>query len=164
MERLHFHLITQNFISPVVKQGNVKKRAVLLCTQKEQVINGVILKNIAILPDSLVAAHPSISKDGLTLYFVSDMPGGFGKKDIWKVTRLRPGDAWSKPVNLGPDINTSGDELFPYIREDGTLYFSSDGLIGMGGLDIFKAKPQPDGSWMVQNMKPRSTALPTILA
>jgi peptidoglycan-associated lipoprotein len=111
-------------------------------------------KNLQILPDSLVAAHPSISKDGLTLYFVSDMAGGFGKKDIWKVTRLRPGDAWSKPVNLGPDINTAGDELFPYIREDGTLYFSSDGHIGMGGLDIFKAKPQPDGSWVVLNMKP----------
>ena len=111
-------------------------------------------KNIQLLPDSLVAAHPSISKDGLTLYFVTDIPGGYGKKDIWKVTRLREGDTWSKPVNLGPDINTSGDELFPYIREDGTLYFSSDGLIGMGGLDIFKAKPQPDGSWIVQNMKP----------
>ena len=110
-------------------------------------------KNIGILPDSLVAAHPSISHDGLTLYFVSDIAGGFGKKDIWKVTRARGGDAWSKPVNLGPDINTPGDELFPYVREDGTLYFSSDGLIGMGGLDIFKAKPQPDGSWIVQNMK-----------
>jgi peptidoglycan-associated lipoprotein len=111
-------------------------------------------KNTGILPDSLIAAHPSISKDGLTLYFVSDLAGGFGKKDIWKVTRLRAGDPWSKPVNLGPDINTTGDELFPYIREDGTLYFSSDGLIGMGGLDIFKASPQPDGTWVVQNMKP----------
>jgi peptidoglycan-associated lipoprotein len=55
-----------------------------------------IPKNIGILPDSLVAAHPSISKDGLTLYFVSDLAGGFGKKDIWKSTRLRPGDTWSK--------------------------------------------------------------------
>jgi len=110
-------------------------------------------KNIGILPDSLVAAHPSISPDGSTLYFVSDIEGGFGKKDIWKVTGAGSG-AWSKPVNLGPDINTSGDELFPYEREDGTLYFASDGQIGMGGLDIFKAKPQPDGSWTVQNMKP----------
>jgi len=110
-------------------------------------------KNVGILPDSVVAAHPSISQDGSTLYFVSDIAGGFGKKDIWKVTRSG-GGAWSKPVNLGPDINTPGDEVFPYEREDGTLYFSSDGLIGMGGLDIFKAKPQPDGSWIVQNMKP----------
>jgi peptidoglycan-associated lipoprotein len=111
-------------------------------------------KNIGILSDSLVAAHPAISSDGLTLYFVSDIAGGYGKKDIWKASREKSGGAWSKPVNLGPDINTPGDELFPYVREDGTLYFSSDGLIGMGGLDIFKAKPQPDGSWIVQNMKP----------
>jgi peptidoglycan-associated lipoprotein len=110
-------------------------------------------KNTGILPDSVVAAHPALSPDGLTLYFVSDIADGFGKKDIWKVTRAKGGGAWSKPVNPGPDINTSGDELFPYVREDGTLYFSSDGLIGMGGLDIFKAKPQPDGSWVVQNMK-----------
>jgi peptidoglycan-associated lipoprotein len=110
-------------------------------------------KNIGILTDSVVAAHPSISSDGLTLYFVSDIGEGFGKKDIYRVKRNQPGDAWSKPENLGPDINTGGDELFPFIRNDGTLYFSSDGHIGMGGLDIFKALPQPDGSWLVQNMK-----------
>ena len=111
-------------------------------------------KNTGILPDSVVAAHPALSPDGLTLYFVSDIPGGFGKKDIWKSTRSRAGEDWSKPVNLGPDINTPGDELFPYCREGGTLYFSSDGLIGMGGLDIFSAVSQPDGSWLVKNIKP----------
>jgi peptidoglycan-associated lipoprotein len=111
-------------------------------------------KNIGLLPDSVVAAHPALSHDGLTLYFVSDIPGGFGKKDIWKSTRSGEGEQWSKPVNPGPDINTPGDELFPYVRQDGTLYFSSDGLIGMGGLDIFSAKQQPDGSWVVKNMKP----------
>jgi peptidoglycan-associated lipoprotein len=110
-------------------------------------------KNTGILPDSVVAAHPSISPDGTELYFVSDISGGSGKKDIWKVTRTG-GGAWSKPVNLGPDINTPGDELFPYIRVDGTLYFASDGQIGMGGLDIFRARPQPDGSWTIQNLKP----------
>jgi peptidoglycan-associated lipoprotein len=108
-------------------------------------------ENIGILPDTVVAAHPAISPDGSTLYFVSDIAGGYGKKDIWYVTRN--GDGWSSPLNLGPDINTPEDELFPYIREDGTLYFSSDGHIGMGGLDIFKASPQPDGSWVVENMK-----------
>jgi len=110
-------------------------------------------KNIGILPDSLVAAHPALTNDGTTLYFVSEKPGGFGGKDIWKAIRGAGGDAWSDPVNAGPDINTSGNELFPNIRKDGTLYFSSDGLIGMGGLDIFKAVPQPDGSWVVTNMK-----------
>ena len=110
-------------------------------------------ENSGILADSLLAAHPALSPDGSTLYFVSDIPGGSGKKDIWMTTKSGGGE-WSKPVNLGPDINTPGDELFPYVRSDGTLYFASDGLIGMGGLDIFKAVSQPDGSWIVQNMKP----------
>ncbi len=134
--------------------GKREKKGCVIMTSTRNGDKWSTPKNIGILPDSLVAAHPSISKDELTLYFVSNIEGGFGKKDIWKVTRVRPGDAWSKPVNLGPDINTPGDELFPYIREDGTLYFSSDGLIGLGGLDIFKATPQPDGSWAVVNMKP----------
>jgi peptidoglycan-associated lipoprotein len=110
-------------------------------------------KNIGILPDSVVAAHPALSSDGLTLYFVSDISGGSGGKDIWKATRSTAGGTWSKPQNLGPDINTNGNELFPFLRNDGNLYFSSDGLIGMGGLDIFKAVPQPDCSWVVTNMK-----------
>lgn len=110
-------------------------------------------KNINILPDTIVAAHPALSPDGQTLYFVSDMAGGFGGKDIWITNKGADGSTWSKPKNAGPDINTSGNELFPYLRSDGTLYFSSDGLIGMGGLDIFRAVTQPDGSWVVQNMK-----------
>lgn len=111
-------------------------------------------KSIGILPDSLVVAHPAISPDGNTLYFVSDMPGGQGGKDIWITTKNNSGDGWSQPVNLGPDINTRGDELFPSVRSNGDLYFSSDGQIGMGGLDIFKAVSQADGSWLVQNLKP----------
>jgi peptidoglycan-associated lipoprotein len=110
-------------------------------------------KNLEIMPDSIVAAHPAITPDGLTLYFVSDVKGGFGGKDIWFVTREKSNAKWSKPLNAGPDINTSGDELFPYVRKDGSLYFASDGHIGMGGLDIFRAKSQPDGSWLIQNMK-----------
>jgi peptidoglycan-associated lipoprotein len=110
-------------------------------------------KDIGILSDSVVAAHPAISPDGLTLFFVSDIKGGYGGKDIWFVSRDRLSNPWSKPKNAGPDINTSGDELFPFVRSNGTLYFSSDGHIGMGGLDIFKATSQPDGSWVVVNMK-----------
>lgn len=110
-------------------------------------------KDLGIMGDSLVSAHPALSPDGLTLYFVSDIPGSIGGKDIWFVTRLNASSPWSKPQNAGPDINTRGDELFPFVRNDGVLYFSSDGLLGMGGLDIFKAVSQPDGSWLVQNMK-----------
>ena len=110
-------------------------------------------RKIEVVADSLVAAHPSITADGLTLYFVSDMPGGTGGKDIYRSTRTSVSGDWSRPENLGTDINTRGNELFPYIREDGTLYFASDGLIGMGGLDIFKATPQPGDRWLVQNLK-----------
>ncbi len=106
-----------------------------------------------ILADSLVAAHPAISPDGQTLYFVSDIPGGMGGKDIYRVTRTSPGSPWSRPENLGADINTRGDELFPFMRENGWLYFASDGHIGMGGLDIFRAVPQGGDGWMVENMR-----------
>jgi len=109
---------------------------------------------VELLADSLVAAHPSISHDGQTLYFVSDMPGGRGGKDIYRTTRTSPGSAWSRPENLGSDINTRGNELFPFIRENGALYFASDGQIGMGGLDIYKATPQGGESWLVENMRP----------
>ncbi len=103
-------------------------------------------------PDTLVAAHPAISPDELTLYFVSDMPGGVGGKDIWKVTRANPNGSWGEPVNLGPAINTAGDEVFPYVHPDGTLYFASNGHPGMGGLDIFKATQTIEGGWNVENM------------
>ncbi len=108
---------------------------------------------IVLAPDSMVAAHPAISPDNLTLYFVSDMPGGFGGKDIWKVTRESETTGWGRPENLGPRINTLGDEVFPYVHPDGTLYFSSDRHPGMGGLDIFRATRGDDGQWIVENMR-----------
>lgn len=96
--------------------------------------------------DEYSCAHASLSADGNTLYFTSDMPGGFGGKDIWMCKKN--GSGWDKPVNLGLDINTSGDEMFPYIRKDGVLFFSSNGLPGFGGLDILSAK-QKDGRWLL---------------
>lgn len=110
-------------------------------------------KKIEILADSIVVAHPAISPDGLELYFVSDLANGFGGKDIYVVRRETENSEWASPQSLGPDINTRGDELFPFVRRDGSLYFASDGHVGMGGLDIYKAEPQPDGSWIVDNMK-----------
>ncbi|MDD2549237.1 MAG: OmpA family protein [Bacteroidales bacterium] len=107
---------------------------------------------VPISEDSMVVAHPSISDDELTLYFVSNMPGGMGGNDIWKVTRNSASDSWGEPINLGSKINTKGNEMFPYIHSDGTLYFSSDGHPGMGGLDIFRATPNDNG-WEVENMR-----------
>jgi peptidoglycan-associated lipoprotein len=109
-------------------------------------------EKVALGPDSLVFAHPALSADGKTLYFVSNIPGGYGGKDIWKVTRTS-GNAWGVPENLGADINTPGDEMFPTVRSDGRLYFSSDGLVGYGGLDIFEAVFVGDTvGWDVKNL------------
>ncbi len=100
--------------------------------------------------DSLIAAHPSLSEDGNKLYFVSDRPGGFGGKDIWVATRN--GNDFGRPENLGPEINTPGNEIFPCIHPDGTLYFSSDYHTGLGGFDIFKAEKTEKKGWLVENM------------
>lgn len=85
--------------------------------------------------------HPVLSPDGKTLYFTSDRPGGKGQADIYKVT-INTDGSFGNPQNLGDNINTEGREVFPFIAADGTLYFSSDGHLGMGGLDVFAAKPQ----------------------
>lgn len=103
--------------------------------------------------DAYSVAHPCLSSDSNYLYFTSDMPGGQGGKDIWYCKKN--GDGWDKPVNLGVDVNTSGDEMFPYMRKDGTLFFSSNGLAGFGGLDIFSAK-EKEGKWLVSRVESMS--------
>ena len=81
--------------------------------------------------------HPALSEDGKTMYFTSDMPGGFGGTDIYKTKKDEKGE-WGKPENLGDKINTEGDEMFPFYNADkGILFFSSNGRYGLGGLDIF---------------------------
>ncbi len=110
-------------------------------------------KSLGITSDSIVAAHPAITEDELTLYFVSDMEGTAGDMDIWKMTRTSKSEEWENLENLGPQINTEAKEVYPYVHPDGTLYFASNGHIGMGGLDIFKATPKEDGNWEVENMR-----------
>ncbi|MDX9750792.1 MAG: OmpA family protein, partial [Flavobacteriales bacterium] len=88
---------------------------------------------------------PALSADGGRLYFVSDMPGGYGGTDIYVVGRQ--GEGWGEPENLGPMINTEQNESFPFIAADGTLYFSSNGHPGMGGLDIYAAMPARTGGF-----------------
>ena len=104
-----------------------------------------------LVPDSLSVGHPSISADGTILYFVSDMPGGYGGNDIWMAKKS--GSGWTEPQNLGRPINTPDNELFPFIKSNGDLYFASDRKEGMGGLDIYRAKREETGVWQVENMK-----------
>ena len=87
--------------------------------------------------------HPTLSSDGNTMYFVSDMPGGLGGSDIYKTERVN--GAWNKPVNLGPTVNTPYNELFPVIWKDTLLYFSSEGHYNFGGLDIFETVKTSSG-------------------
>ncbi|MCI5055136.1 MAG: carboxypeptidase-like regulatory domain-containing protein, partial [Flavobacteriales bacterium] len=96
-------------------------------------------------------AHPALSADGKTMIFVTDQPGGFGQKDLY-ITRFENGN-WSTPENLGNTLNSSGNEMFPYFRNDSTIYFSSDGFTGFGGLDLFKSTLK-NGKWSTpENLK-----------
>ncbi len=141
---------------------NISKRRTMGCEIYQAKRDGdrwTDIKALQLASDSVVIAHPAISGDELVLYFVSDMEGstitpeGTRSKDIWMITRPDKDAEWGNPVNLGSPVNTSGDELFPYIHPDGTLYFSSDGHVGMGGMDIFKAEKNDNGQWSVENMK-----------
>lgn len=105
-------------------------------------------------PDSNVVGHPSMGLDDEYMFFASDMPGGKGGKDIWFVKYDSRQRSWGEPVNV-EGVNTDGDEMYPFIREDGNLYFASNGHPGMGGLDIFKSTRQgKSDSWSeVENMQ-----------
>ncbi|MCQ2275996.1 MAG: OmpA family protein [Bacteroidales bacterium] len=92
-------------------------------------------------------SQPSMASDGKTIYFVSSRPGGFGGMDIWKTTMTAEG-AFTAPENLGSTINTPGDDAAPFIHSDGkTLYFASNGRVGMGGYDLYYSTLQDDGTW-----------------
>jgi hypothetical protein len=100
--------------------------------------------------DEYSVSHPALSTDGKTLYFVSDMPGGLGGKDLYKCILNNSG--WSQPRNLGKTINTSTDETSPFIHNSNTLYFASNGHGGFGGYDVFKAVSSNDEFKEVQNL------------
>ncbi|WP_234733143.1 tetratricopeptide repeat protein [Tellurirhabdus bombi] len=100
--------------------------------------NWELERELSFNSDDYSCGHPTLSADDKMMIFASDMPGGFGGVDLY-VTRYEKG-RWSKPVNLGEKINTKGNEMFPFLDESGNLYFSSDGLPGLGELDIFYAQ------------------------
>lgn len=89
--------------------------------------------------DSISVGHPCVSEDGKFLIFASDMSGGYGGRDLWYTSYDKKSDSWAMPKNMGPEINTAGNELFPSFALNGDLLYSSDGFAGLGGLDIFRA-------------------------
>jgi len=92
--------------------------------------------------------HPTLSEDESILIFSSEMSGGYGGKDLWIVQKEKRNN-WSTPINLGPSVNTKGDEMFPFLHTDGTIYFASTGHIGMGGFDIYKTSQDENGAYIL---------------
>lgn len=126
-------------------------RYATICTSARSDASWGKATTVEITKDTLSSyAHPAISPDGEWLYFTSDMPGGMGGLDIWRVRLTSNGLGGVE--NLGEPINTEGDEMFPTFRPNGDLYFSSDGHPGMGGLDIYIAKPDTiGGGWIIEH-------------
>ena len=97
--------------------------------------------------DTLSCGHPAMDSEMKIMIFAADFPGGYGMHDLW-ISEYDPREeSWMTPVNLGPEINSIGDEMFPYLSDNGDLYFSSDSYEGFGGLDMFKAKKVGDNKW-----------------
>lgn len=135
-----------NYLNSTSKTAKDKKTVVLkLFTMPFPRKKGQKVLELPINSSEFSNAHPAFSADGNTLYFSSDRPGGFGGTDLYVITRDASGK-WSEPRNLGSEINTRFDEKFPFVAHDGTLYYSSNALSGLGGLDVYKTKYQ-DGRW-----------------
>ncbi len=120
-----------------LERGIEHERVNRLKIYKAEIVNRkwTTVKVLSFNNDEYSCGHPTLTPDGNTLYFVSDMPGGIGGTDIY-ICKLKNGE-FGDPKNLGKTINTEGNEMFPFIHPDGTLYFSSDGYPGLGGLDIY---------------------------
>lgn len=125
-------IFTRN--SPNKSQDGVTKMSLYLSTREDTSWSSP--KPFPFNNKEYSIAHPAFSADGKTLYFASDMPGGFGGMDLYKCSF--DGKRWSRPVNLGTHVNTEGNEVFPFVDSHEVLYFSSNGHPGLGGLDLFK--------------------------
>jgi outer membrane protein OmpA-like peptidoglycan-associated protein/tetratricopeptide (TPR) repeat protein len=130
------------------KKGKDANKVTLLKLYKATLIDNQWQKatELPFNSDNYSVAHPMLSPDEKLLYFASDMPGTNGQSDLWKV-KINDDDSYSAPENLGKNINTEGRETFPVITDENEMYFATDGHPGLGGLDIFVSKMNPDGSF-----------------
>ena len=150
---------TMFFTRCIVEKGKVSPCNIYVTTKKGMVWDDP--KLLPLMTDTTgyngrqpEFSQPALSADEQVLVFTSNMKGGFGGYDLWMSVFDKAKNEWGAPVNLGPNINTPGNEAFPFLNDDGVLYFSSDGHIGMGGLDIFKANKTGENKWgEVTNMQ-----------
>jgi tetratricopeptide (TPR) repeat protein len=138
------------FTSNNLVNKNGLKRLMLLSARKDDKGEWNYIKALPFNNENYSCGHPAISKDGKKLFFVSDMPGGYGGTDLYK--SVFKDSSWTDPVNLGSSINTSADELFPYLQDDSLLYFSSKGYAGLGGLDIYMVEVQGEEYKCISNV------------
>jgi outer membrane protein OmpA-like peptidoglycan-associated protein len=150
---------SKDFKTVFFTRNNVKSKEISSeGTYKLKILSATLNVNgfekVTVLPfnnNNYNCAHPSISADGNTLFFASDMEGGQGGMDIYMVKKGSDG-VWGSPINLGNNVNTAGTEVFPFITNNGLLYFASNGHDGMGGLDIYETKIKDDKATRVYNM------------
>lgn len=155
-------VMNNDFNQMIFTRCGVKKKVKMGCELYSTNKNGDTWTEAEVLPffvkdegdDStqVTVGHPALSADGKVLVFASDAEGGKGGRDLWKSTFDEEKKRWEKPVALA-SINTPGDEMYPFIHADGTLYFASNGHIGMGGLNIFMAEAQGEDWGQVTNMR-----------
>ncbi len=144
---------TVMFFSRNNKKMKKKNKSVNLKIYSSLFVDGMWTDatDIGISGDDFATCHPSISADGKLLYFASDRPGGFGGMDIYVVENKN--GKWTQPQNLGPTINSAGNDIFPFVNDEGVLFFSSNGHKGMGGLDVFYAEKSSmfdEGTWDIR--------------
>lgn len=139
------------------RRSQTGNTGVEICTSQRSDAKWSAPQKFEVTSDTLSSyGHPAVSPSGTYLYFTADFPGGSGGKDIWRINlKERAGSL----ENLGEWINTPGDDMFPYMRTDSVMYYSSNGRGGFGGLDIYRAELMPSGGWNVTNMgKPVNSA------
>ena len=137
------------YLTRARREPNASTSVEIFTSQRSEAKWGAPVK-FEVIKDTISAVgHPAVSPDGQWLYFSSDMPGGYGGRDLWRINLVQKVGTLE---NLGEWINTPGNDMFPYVRSDSIIYFASDGHPGYGGLDIFKAELKPSGGWAVTNM------------
>ena len=133
-------------------QCKVEKKKALGCgiyVSKRKGKNWLATQMLQVKLDSnTTIGHPALSDDETVLIFSSDLAGGYGGKDLWMSVKEKR-NRWSDPVNLGPLVNTPGDEMFPFLADEGVIYFASNGHVGMGGLDIYKTSEDENGAYIL---------------
>jgi len=144
-------LTRNNYVSNTVEKNSRNVNVLKIYRAENESGEWKIMGKLSINNDDYSIGHPALNQTATVMVFTSDMPWGYGGTDLY-MSRWEGGDNWSTPVNLGPDVNTTGNESFPSLYNDSILYYSTDGLMGLGGLDVFSARLRGDAAVEPENL------------